>query len=711
MKSKLIACCLIGLAASGCGVADPSDDNTGIAPGEQIFKFDAETSRSFLNEELGASNALQAEFTVVGEAGARLLVPVQVAGEFPESAGADADLQGGVGFGTYPNNRNETAWEEDAFASTLTASLVLTKPGDAIKFCRSFATTCVNVQLTPQGGLAVLTLAANVPDTEIGEIAPGVSAAIRGTGADGLTIALADPTVLARPFDVTAGSPVTLEWRIARGAMAGSIKYSVSINGTELASGDTASALATSIVKQGGVAMQYELGIGGQVKTEVDYSYSFNGFTGNFEDPFAEDFEVDVAVSPQAGLSALPLLVYPTLNPGIPILSLDGQAGSPYSPSDADAVLGAIAGAPASGAPVTVVSAAFNGDDFADTALAGAVDQGITGGGFYPSPAFCYAQIFPLVNTQVRAGVRKEVHRAMYALIANGVAQADPALAQLSAALQEQPFNEPPFNVPAEQVQYTQIGDAAGYITIGTDYADSNVDTNITTSVEATYEVMLGQAVSQTFRDQFNSIIGVMEANDNAIRDALIGAGALTAEQFADLKRLQIGLTTPSGVKDGKVDLATGTPVLDDPAAGICEGYDCNVAVVFADKINGTDNSGRNTPTDPLEKGNPAPLLAHVCLWGQPAAPAQDATPATLTGSPDDDAPAYDAVPAQPAVPPVREQAAAQLNQLVMGIYGNFITQVFGPPVPASNFSMSMQVGDTAGGTAPGVRSIVITAE
>lgn len=699
MKSKLFACCLIGLTASACGLEDPSDDKTGVSPGDQIFKFDAETSRSFLSEELGASNALQAEFTVVGEAGARLLVPVQVAGEFPDSAGADADLQGGVGFGTYPNDRSSSVWTEDAFASTLTAQLVLTKPGDAIKFCRSFATTCVNVQLTADGGLAVLTLAANVPDTEIGEIAPGVSAAIRGTGADGLTIAVADPTVVARPFALTAGTPLTLEWRIARGAAEGSIKYSVSVDGTELASGDTASALESSITKLGGVAMQFAAT--GEVKTAIDYSYAFNGVTGNFTDPFAA-LGVDVAVSPQVGLSALPLLVYPTLSPGIPILSLAGSAGSAYSPSEADAVLGAIAGAPASGEPVTVVSAPFNGDDFADTALAGAVDQGIAGGGFYPSPAFCYAQIYPLVDGQVRAGVRKEVHRAMYAAIANGVDEADPALAQLSAALQADPFN-----VPAGQVEYTQVGDAAGYIAIGTDYADSNVDTNIVTSVEATYTAMLGQTVSQTFRDQLSGIIGVMEANDNAILNALIGAGALTLEQFADLKRLQIGLTTPPGVKDGQVD-DTGTPVLDDLASGICNGYDCNVAVVFADKINGTNVSGENNPA---QGGNPDPLLAHVCLWGQPAAPAQEATPATLTGSLDEDAPAYDAVPAQPAVPPVREQAAAQLNQLVMGVYGNFITQVFGPPVPASNFSMSMQVGDTAGGTAPGIRTIVITAE
>ena len=228
MKSKLIACCLVGLAASACQPSDyidPEDDLTGTSPEAQIFKFDAETSQRFLGANLQVTNALQAEYTIVGAQGARVLVPVQVAGAFPDSAGADADLQGGVGFGTYPNrDRNSSVWTEDSFASNLKAEVVLSQPGDALKFCRSFATTCATVQLTPNGGLVVLTLAARIPDTEIGEIAPGVSASIRGTGANGLTIAVADPTVVARPAAVTAGTPFTFEWSIARGAAEGSIK-------------------------------------------------------------------------------------------------------------------------------------------------------------------------------------------------------------------------------------------------------------------------------------------------------------------------------------------------------------------------------------------------------------------------------------------------------------------------------------------------------
>ncbi|HWN66045.1 MAG TPA: hypothetical protein VNM90_00330, partial [Haliangium sp.] len=60
---------------------------------------------------------------------------------------------------------------------------------------------------------------------------------------------------------------------------------------------------------------------------------------------------------------------------------------------------------------------------------------------------------------------------------------------------------------------------------------------------------------------------------------------------------------------------------------------------------------------------------------------------------------------------PVREQAASQLNSLIMGIFGNFIGQVFGPTVPASNFSLSMEVGDPASTNPPAVGSIVISAQ
>jgi hypothetical protein len=707
MKSKVFACCLIGLALGGCQdteYTDPSDDPTGKEPppATEIFRYEAAESPRFLNGNLEASNALQAEFTVVND----VLVPMQAGGAFPDSAGADADLLAGVGFGTYPNpNRGAAEWTEGSFQSVLTAEVILNKTGDAVKFCRSFGTTCVTARMVGDGaGLIVLTLAANVPDTEIGEIAPGISASIRGTGENGLTIAVTDPTVVARPFTLTAGTPFTLEWTIARGPIeglpegAGSIQYAVSVDDTELASGNTRDALAGSVTATGGVAMMFDQPVVPDVLGQVDYSYSFQGRTGDFTDPF--DIANDsIDLSPQFGLAASPLYVYPTLNPGIELLTLGGDPTVAHAVQPTDAVLGGIIQPPGSEPQTAVYSTGFNGDDFADTGLVGLVDQGIAGGGFYPSPAFCYAQIYPQVEAQVRAGVRKEVHRTMYATIANGVAQVDAGLPTLAAALVN--------NFGRDEITYTAVG-ADGAIVVGTDYADSNVDTNITTEVDNTYTVMLNQTTSQTFRDQFNAIIAALEDNDNQILNALIGAGQFSQEQYLGFKRLQAGLTTPNGVKDGKVD-DNGVPVEDDPPS-ICAGYECNVAVIFADKINATNISGENDPVPPNDE-IPPPVLAQVCLWGVPATPAVDATPATLSGSLDDDAPAYAAAPAVPALVPVREQAATQINSLIMGIFGNFIGQVFGPTVPASNFSLSMEVGDPASGSAPAVSSIVISAQ
>jgi hypothetical protein len=656
MKSKLFAGCLISLAATACqplDYIDPDDDPTGNSPAVQIFKFDAETAPTFLNANLQASNAVQAEYTVAEQNGARVLVPVKVGGAFPETAGADADLLASVGFGTYINpDRNATEWEVGSFQSKLTAEIILNNPGDAVKFCRSFATTCVTAQMAADGsGLVVLNLAANVPDTEIGEIADGVSAAIRGTGEAGLTIAVTDPTEVARPFQVTAGTPFTLEWTVARGPItglpegAGSISYSVSVNDTELVTKDTLTALGAAIVKDGGVAMKFEVPVGTDVKTEADFTYEFQGATGNFEDPFAAVGAGEVAVSPQLDLAATPLLVYPTLNPGIPILTLGGDPTKPYAAQDSDAVLGAPTEIPGPGeTEVTISSATFNGDDFEGTPVAGAVDQGITGGGFYPSPAFCYSQIFPLVEAQVRAGARKETHRQMFAQIGTGIAQANQALD----------------GAPG----YTVLT-LADIITIATDYADNNVDMNIATSEGATYTVTLMQTVSQTFVAQLTAIV---EANPDPALVTLLG-----------------GLTTPPGKK---------------------ETFEGGLALALKDRINGTNVTGTNPPPSP-------PVLAAACLWGRSAQAEVPATDAVLVPDTDftNDAPAYPAVPAQPALVPVREQAAAQINQLVIGVFGNFIGQVFGLTVPASNFSLSMEVGDPAGDTSPAVSSIVITAQ
>jgi hypothetical protein len=705
MKSRVFACCLIGLALGGCQDTEytkPSDDPTGKEPppATEIFRYEATDSPRFLNGNLEASNMLQAEFAVVND----VLVPMQEGGAFPDSAGADADLLAGVGFGTYPNpDRGAADWTEGSFQSVLTADVILNKTGDAVKFCRSFATTCVTARAIGDGqGLIVLTLAANVPDTEIGEIASGISASIRGTGENGLTIAVTDQTVVARPFTFTAGSAFSLEWTIARGpieglpAGAGSISYAVSVEGTELASGNTRDALAGSVTATGGVAMMFDQPVVPEVVGRVDYSYEFQGRTGDFTDPF--DIPNDsIDLSPQFGLSATPLYVYPTLNPGFELLTLGGDPTLAHAVQPTDAVLGGIIEPPGAEPQTKVYSTGFNGDDFSDTGLAGLVDQGVTGGGFYPSPAFCYAQIYPQVEAQVRAGVRKEVHRQMYANIANGIAQADPGLEALATQLTNN-------GIP---VTYTRVGDVgagdvANYILIGTDYADSNVDTNIATEVDNTYTVVLNETVSQTFRDQLNAVITAGEAN-GAFPDPA------NNPQYQALKRLQAGLNAPRGVKDGVV-APDGSVIEDDPQDDICNGYECKVAQIFADKVNATNISLKNPPIPPNNE-IPPPVLAQVCLWGVPGTPAVDATPAVLSGNPATDAPAYPAAPSVPALVPVREQAATQINSLIMGIFGNFIGQVFGPTVPASNFSLSIEVGDPASDAPPGVSSIVISAQ
>lgn len=640
MKSKLFAFCLVGL--TGACDYTPSDPDTGkeTPPPAQIYAFEPAEAQRFLDANLEATNALSAEFTVVND----VLVPMQVAGAFPESAGADANLQDGVGFGTYANPDTQTTdWTQAGlFQSVLTAEVILSQPGDAVKFCRSFATTCVTAQMTADGGgLLLLALAANVPDTDIGEIASGISAAVRGTGDSGLTIAVTDPTVVAVPFTPTAGTPFELTWKVSRGQLEGSLDYAVAIDGAELKSGNTLGDLTGSITKQGGVAMIFDSPVGPVDGTEVDYSYSFRGDTGRFNEPLG----FEVAMSPQVGLGAAPLYVYPTQDPDYAILTLTGNEGTPHGVQAGDAVVGGINELPGSKAQTRIYSTAFNGDDFVDTPFEGQVDQASQGGGFYPSPTLCYTQIFPIVEGQVRAGVRAEVMRQMYAQLATGVAQAD---AQLAGA-------------PG----YTDLS-LDDFIAIGTDYATSNVDGVIATAGSDTYAAMLTQPVSQTFLAQ----IEVLNAGSPS--------EALT--------------TLINNLKN---------------APGKKETYEGTVAAILKDKINGTNDSNQNPP-----EGQP-PVLAAACLWGQgpkAAVPAQDAVLAPDADF-NNDRLASPAVDATPALAPVREQAAAQINQLVVGIYANFIGQAFGPPVPASNFSLSMTVGDTASGSAPAVSSIVISRE
>ncbi|WP_428268749.1 hypothetical protein [Haliangium sp.] len=681
MKYTLAALLFAVLWTSACTPGEPSEDSTGKPPppATQIFLFDAAEAPLFLDANLERANALTAEFAVVGGA----LIPAQTGGAFPASAGADANLLDGIGFGTYPNpDVQVSAWNEaGVFQSVLRANVILSQSGDSVKFCRTLATTCVTATMTADGqGFVQLALAANVPDTEIGEISPGLSAAVRGTGENGLTITVADPTVLVAPFTPTAGTPFELTWTVARGGIEGSLEYSVAVDGTELASGNTAGDLAAAIDQEGGVALIFDVPVGDRIEYEVDYSYEF----GNDKGSFSDNHGGGVNLSPQKGLAFAPLYVYPTLDPDYELLTFSGELGATHAIQFNDGVVGAIRELPGESRQAKVYSTRFNGDDFANTpnGEGAGVDQGIEGGGFYPSPALCYSQAFPTVQGSVAAAVRTEVHRKMYAAVANGVAQADPGLVTLAGALGQ---------------TYTALTPPADYITIGTDYADSNVDANITTSVRDTYTVTLNQAVAQTFRDQLNTIITAWE-NSGA-------PPAADDPQYLALKQLQFGLNAPNGSKDGVLN-AQGLPNEDDLPFGIgtCNGYDCNVAVVIRDVVNGTNFTGLN-PTQGV------PALASACLWGVRAGDPIPARDATLTGNPDTDAPAYAEIPASPAVVPVREQAAGSLNTLIQGVYINFIKQAFGTAAPASNFSLSMEVGDTASGTAPAVSRIEISVQ
>ena len=652
----IVAATMALAAVPGCQPSDgvdPQDEPTGQAPNGPgvIFSFNANNAPAFLDNNLAATNAVSATFATSGG----FLAPIPENGAFSAEVGADASLLAGVGFGLYPNpdiRGPGVAWEgADRFRSQLAANIVLNGPGDAVKFCRTAATTCVTFMLDAAGnGVAVLTIAANVPDIEIGEISPGISAAIRGTGANGLTITPANPLALSAAFDATAGAPFDVSWTIARGGSENSLDYAVSVNGTEIASSNTLVDLVGAIPNTGGVAMQFDSLPSNGDPLSIDYSYEFDGTTPNFSNILGSG----VNLSPQLGLIRTPLFVYPTLDPELEVLTLSGNAGTKHAVQAADAVLGTAVGIPGAAPQTTVLSVAFNGDDFAGTGLAGNIDQGVAGGGFYPSPSLCYGGVFSQLKASVEAGAQRVVRQQMYAPIANGVAGADDAAAlpALAAALGQ---------------TYTQIANPADFIAIGTDYADSNLATAITTSAGATYTVTLTNTTGQTFVAEMNNIIAVAQANSVPVPATLLA--------------LQAGLTTPNGIQ---------------------ETYDGQVDAIVKDLILGRNDTGQN-PAPGI------PGLAGACLWGVPPSPEVPAVTATLTGNLATDTPAFDAVPARDAIAPAREIGAESINTLVLGIYGNFIGQAFGPTVPASNFSLSMKVGDTATSTPPAVSTIVIS--
>ncbi len=696
MRSTLSFLGIAALALTGCqpeGYVDPVDNVTGHPPRAQgvIYTFDAARSAPFLDANLRASNAVSGTFASDGT----VIAPLRVDGAFPAQVGADANLREGVGFGTYANPDYRGAgvtWAEaDPFRSVLTATLDLGDEGNGVTFCRSFATTCVTLLADPLGlgaNVAVVTLAANAPDTDIGEISAGVSAAIRGTGANGLSIALADPSVVALAF--LPSGEITLDWTVERGAAPGSLDWSVAINGAELGSGNTATDLAAAIVKERGVALVFDTPLGASTSTWLHTSYTFDGQAAYwFEAPLG--FGVDLSPLPRLGHA--PLYVYATNDSQWAVGTDSGNEGAAHAVQLQDGIVGAVTQAGGAAGQHIVWSTRFDGDDFEDTPYEGLVDQGIEGGGFYPSPSFCYAQVLPQLQATVAAGVRAEVHRVLYASVANAAAGFDAPLVSIVSGLNTN------FGTT---LTFTPLGSAAAYIALGTEYADGNVDAMITTSAEASFTPTLTETTSQTYAGQLLAIFGALNVTvEGTPRWQLLGMQAGQYAQFAGLTGL---LNFPRGVQDGVFD---GTTAHLDvwPPFGIatCQGTDCRTAWIVDDIARGTNTSDRN-PSEGV------PGLAATCQWGRPGVPAVDAVDATLTGDLNEDHPAYAAVAATAPVVPVREQASPSINTLVMGIYGNFITAAFGPTVPASNFSMSMTI-DAEATTPPTLSTLQIAVE
>ncbi len=704
MKSAIFYLAVGTLALSGCPTSDPEDPRTGMPPRlpSELFLFDAESAPPYLDANLAQSSAPRAAFAVVDN----WLVPA-LAGD-SSTAGLDADLLAGVGFATYANvDYGTAAWADvGAFRSILTAEVLLINPGDSIRFCRSFATTCVSVTAEVGTGniIASVDMAANLPDTEVGPIGLGLSAAIRETGPEGLTIAA--PTGSRAVADVTVRTPFTLVWEVERGALAGTLDYKVTVGDMVVIEDSSGTALDRALRGMSDndpMIVYWSESVAESSGTEVDYSYDYQGQSGNFADPFG----VGVPLSPQSGLVPMPVYVYPNNDPGYGVLTLAEEAG-PHLVQKGDRLLGSPVLAPGAGPVAGATIAPFDGDDFVDTDLEGDVDQGADAGqGFFPSPSLCYSQILLELENVTQAGVEREVHRRMFATIGNGVIAADASLEGLAAAINAIPDVEP--------VSYDRVGDFAGgeldgYIELATDYADSNVDQQIAVSAAGAYNVVLNSTVATTFRDQLNAILVTMEANDNAIRDALIDNPGVpfAFDDYVQLKALQAGLNLTPGSSDGVFDPDSGAPVLDN-GLDICNGYQCNVAAVMRDLLTGSNFSGEN----PNPPGLPA--LASVCLWGQPPSAEVPAEAAQLNPlapeDPDTNHPAYPAIPAGPATPPVRETISASLGDLFLGLHGGFIEQAFGPGVPASNFSLVIEVGDLTSSSRPAVRSIEITNE
>jgi len=692
---------LPALLTLACNDAPPEDNITGNEPfPNMIFQIHADDAPNFMDANLATSNALQASYTTYEGR----IIPSQVDGAYPSEVGADANLLGGVGFGVYPNAEYTAgggSWEDaSAFRSVLTAEVSLSGPGDAVRFCRTTGATCVEA-VYEHGSDAftgvILTLAANLPDTDVGEVLEGISAAIYGTGDAGLTVGLAHPDRVRAAVDFSPNQIHTLEWVIQRGDTAGSLQYAVAVDGEGLLSGATLEEFASDMVLDHGVIMEFDAPVDIDAPGGMDYSYEIYGGEGEF----ANVLGTPVDASPQRNMANAPLYLYPSVDPDYELLTYLGVEGEPHVLQFADGVVGGSDTECNPGGKAHIWSEAFNGDDFEGTAHEEAVDQGISGGGFYPSVPFCYSQIYPLVREQVEDGLRATLHQMMYANLANGVASADGSLPDLADGLAGIPFYY--------DVSYTPLGDLDGgdieaFAAIGTDFADNNVDTYATTPHTEVWSVEWTDSRATNFVAELEALIEALDANWGAALEALILLGQMTEEDYDNLVQLHEAMTWTRGMKDGVAD-ALGFEYPDDMnppfEAATCQGYDCLLEWTFQDVMLGTNNSGNN-PDAP-------PALATVCLWGLAPSDEVAAQPATVTGDSINDHPAYDTIPADPGMSPVREQAAESINELVVGMYTEFHLGAFGTAVPASNFSVSMEVGDPDGNTAPAFRSIEVS--
>lgn len=415
----------LALGLNACQDAEftePSDSATGNPDSGQLGvasdgTFFSAPDATYLDANLEPTVANLAEYVV--EDGA--IKPIQVNGVYAEEAGEDADLLNSIGFGTYLNpnfGAEATEWSDlDAFTSVLKATVTLETAGDSVKFCRSFATTCITAVLGSSAATTgiQLTSAANLPDTELGAIGTiedvaendvNVMAAIRGTGDDGLTIALADTSSVFFPSSaITAGTSFELEWTVSRGDevdslisgfTVGSLDWSISINGTVLEESNTNSDISTNAVKDLGVVLQYT-GDEDAIDAATD--------AGNGH---GSDYHVNLHTDPATGAAFAPVYVWLDAHPGINDLSFssfpgwfnyDQSSGTDYVINSDDAIVGASYGIGECGdAPNYPVNPDPDCDDRTVSVFSVAFDDGTnsqTGtGGMYLPPSLVYAGAF-----------------------------------------------------------------------------------------------------------------------------------------------------------------------------------------------------------------------------------------------------------------------------------------------------------------------------